>query len=104
MAHAISIAANDAAKSWVQALVGTVTMDFASTADAAVPATSATVTVKGAKAGDLALAALSTLTTDKVFCWATVTADDTVKVGFFNKSGAACDPGSGTVKVLVLKI
>lgn len=84
-----------------QLLSGTTTWDPASVADGAVVNT--TVTVTGAAVGDPAYASLSTVTVANVILGAVVTAANTVSVTLHNKTGAAYDAASGTLKAVVFK-
>jgi hypothetical protein len=76
---------------------GSKTWDPASTADAAM--TSTTVTVTGARVGDIARAGFTTSIPAGGILAATVTADDTVTVTYFNKTGGVSDLASGTLTV-----
>lgn len=73
----------------------------------AVPAggtASVDVTVSGASPGDCVLASLSTIGAANVLVSAHVPTAGTVRVVFYNGSGAAWDPASGTLTVMVFKI
>jgi hypothetical protein len=95
---------NDAGSPWVKMLVGTATWDPANIAADAGVCTATTVTIAGARVGDPTLAALTTNTTTVAEVFSQVTADDTVSVSIFNKTGAAYNATSGTLKVVVFKI
>jgi hypothetical protein len=81
-------------------LTGSTTWNIPNTADGGVEP--ATVTVTGARVGDFASASLSTLPANW-FLQATVTANDTVSVIAYNRTGGASDPGSGTLRAMVVK-
>ena len=83
-------------------LVGTSTWDPASVADGA--ATSAALTLPGAAMGDSAIASFSNAITAGAFMVAHVTAADTVTVTLFNKTGSSLDLGSGTLKVVIVRV
>lgn len=61
------------------------------------------VVVPGASPGDPAVASLSTTGAVNVLTSAHVSAADTVRVVFYNVSGAPWDPVAGTVRVTVFK-
>jgi hypothetical protein len=84
-------------------LAGTATIDFASVANGAVSAAS-NVTVTGARVGDWVIvnAAGDIETTDGVFLFGKVTANDTVEVTLLNMSGGAFNAASQAVFALVI--
>jgi hypothetical protein len=85
-------------------LTGSAVIDFASVANGAVSAAS-NVTVTGARVGDFVLcqtASTTLMTTDGVFLFGKVTANDTVEVTVLNMSGSAFDAASQTIFALVL--
>lgn len=85
-----------------QGLAGSATIDFASVATGAVSAAS-NITVTGARVGDFVTvnAAGDIETTDGVFLFGKVTANDTVEVTLLNMSGSAFNAASQTVFALV---
>lgn len=83
-------------------LTGTATFDPANLAPLA--STNTTVTVTGAAVGDPATASITTMANANLIITATVTADDTVRVIFFNGDTGAVNLSSGTVKVTVTKV
>lgn len=82
-------------------LSATKTYDIPSLADGAVDST--TVTVLGAETGDLAIASMTSITSQDIQITAHVQSSDTVRVLFKNVSGSAIDPGSGTLRVGIIK-
>jgi len=88
----------------LKVMAGSKTHDFASVADGAVANT--TVGVAGAAVGDFAVASLNVaggVPANAVLA-ASVTAADTVTVTLFNKTGAALDLSSGTLRALVFRV
>jgi len=66
-------------------------------------AASTTIGVTGAQPGDVALASLSTTGAVNILTSAHVEAANTVRVVFYNASGADWDPAAGTLTVVVLR-
>lgn len=84
-----------------RAQVASEVYDMASLANAT--AVQEAVTVSGASVGDPCFAGYSTLTSAAILVSCNVTAVNTATVTFYNVSGGAVDPASGTLRVTVIE-